>query len=102
MRWLRCLVAALTVAGCGDRGSVTFDLTAPQSPLFNPVAQPELVTEYDIRTASGTVIGIASAVPGSGSSTNGLFPLGALMPAGAPPGGFLPAPSGGGPPGGER
>jgi hypothetical protein len=95
MRWLRCLVAALTVAGCGDRGSVTFDLTAPQSPLFNPVAQPELVTEYDIRTASGTVIGIASAVQGSGSSTNGLLPLGALMPAGAPEDVFVTALSGG-------
>jgi hypothetical protein len=95
MRRLHWFVAGLVVAGCGDRGSVTFDLTAPSSPLFNPVEQPELVTEYDIRTASGTVIGIASAVQGSGSSTNGLLPLGALMPAGAPEDVFVTALSGG-------
>lgn len=95
MRRLRWLVAGLLVAGCGDRGSVTFDLTAPASPLFNPVAQPELVTEYDIRTASGTVIGIASAVQGSGSNGNGLLPLGALMPAGDPEDVYVTALSGG-------
>ena len=69
MRRLHWFVAALVVTGCGDRGSVTFNITAPESPLFNPVAQPELVTEYDIRTASGNVIGIASAVQGSGSNS---------------------------------
>ena len=95
MRRLRWFVAALVVTGCGDRGSVTFDLTAPQSPLFNPVVQPELVTEYDIRTASGSVIGIASAVQSSGSSSNGLLPLGALMPAGDPEDVYVTALSGG-------
>ena len=103
MRRLRAFVglgvATLAVAGCGDRGSVTFDLTAPPSPLFNPVVQPELVTEYDIRTASGTVIGIASAVQGSGqgggSSGGGLLPLGALMPAGMPEDVYVTALSGG-------
>ena len=99
MRRLPFLVALLLVAACGDRGSVTFNITAPQSPLFNPVAQPELVTEYDIRTASGTVIGIASAVQssgqGTGSSGNGLLPLGALMPAGAPEDVYVTALSGG-------
>ncbi|HEX9102003.1 MAG TPA: hypothetical protein VF997_07365, partial [Polyangia bacterium] len=95
MRRLHLLVAALVVTGCGDRGSVTFNLTAPQSPLFNPVAQPELVTEYDIRTASGSVIGITSAVQSSGSSTNVLLPLGALMPAGAPEDVYVTALSGG-------
>ena len=89
------IVAALAVSGCGDRGSVTFDLTAPTNPLFNPVAQPELVSEYDIRTASGTVIGIASAVQGSGQSDNGLLPLGALMPVGEPEDIFVTAMSGG-------
>ena len=64
-------------------------------PLFNPVAQPELVSEYDIRTASGNVIGIASAVQSSGSSGNGLLPLGALMPAGAPEDVYVTALSGG-------
>ena len=95
MRGLRLVVATLAVAGCGGRGTVTFDLTAPQSPLFNPVVQPELVTEYDIRTASGTVIGIASAVQGSGSSSNGLLPLGALMPTGMPEDVYVTALSGG-------
>lgn len=95
MRRLHWFVAALVVTGCGDRGSVTFNLTAPASPLFNPVAQPELVTEYDIRTASGGVIGIASAVQGSGSNSNGLLPLGALMPAGAPEDVYVTALSGG-------
>ncbi len=98
MRWLRAFataVAAVLVAGCGDRGSVTFDVTAPQSPLLNPVVQPELVTEYDIRTATGSVIGIASAVQSSGSSTNGLLPLGALMPAGTPEDVYVTALSGG-------
>ncbi len=95
MRRLRWFVAALVVTGCGDRGSVTFDITAPASPLFNPVVQPELVSEYDIRTADGTVIGIASAVQSSGSSSNGLLPLGALMPAGAPEDVYVTAQSGG-------
>ena len=95
MRQLRWIVATLVVAGCGDRGSVTFNLTAPASPLLNPVAMPELVSEYDIRTASGTVIGVASAVQGSGSSTNGLLPLGALMPGNMPEDVFVTALSGG-------
>src|SRR3954451_23374746 len=95
MRRLHLLVAALVVAGCGDRGSVTFNITAPTNPLFNPVVQPELVTEYDIRTASGNVIGIASAVQSSGSNSNGLLPLGALMPASAPEDVFVTALSGG-------
>jgi hypothetical protein len=95
MRRLRFLVAALLVAGCGDRGSVTFNITAPTNVLFNPVAMPELVSEYDIRTASGTVIGIASAVQTSGSSGNGPLPLGALMPSAAPEDVFVTALSGG-------
>jgi hypothetical protein len=95
MRRLHWFVAALVVTGCGDRGSVTFNITAPQSPLFNPVVQPELVTEYDIRSASGSVIGIASAVQGSGSNSNGLLPLGALMPEGAPEDVYVTALSGG-------
>jgi hypothetical protein len=77
-------VLLLLLAGCGDRGSVTFNLKTPPNPLLNPVAQPELVSEYDIRTASGMVIGIASAVQSSAQNSNGLLPLGALMPAGAP------------------
>src|SRR3954466_5615595 len=95
MRRLRWIVAALVVAGCGDRGSVTFNLTAPASPLLNPVAMPELVSEYDLRTASGTVIGVASAVQASGSSANGLLPLGALMPGNMPEDVFVTALSGG-------
>ena len=95
MRGLPWIVATLLVAGCGDRGSVTFNLTAPASPLLNPVAMPELVSEYDIRTASGTVIGVASAVQGSGSSANGLVPLGALMPINTPEDVFVTALSGG-------
>ncbi len=95
MRRLHWLVAALGVIGCGDRGSVTFDLTAPMSPLFNPVAQSGLVSEFDIRTADGSVIGVASAVQGSSSSTNGLLPLGALMPIGTPTDVYVTALSGG-------
>ena len=99
MRGLRHFVvlgfAASAVAGCGDRGSVTFTITAPASPMLNPVAQPELVTEYDIRTASGTVIGIASAVQGSGSTGDGLLPLGALMPSAMPEDVYVTALSGG-------
>ena len=95
MRRLRWLVAALGVIGCADRGSVTFDLTAPDNLLFNPVGQPELVSEYDIRTADGSVIGVASAVQGSGSSSNGRLPLGALMPIGAPTDVYVTALSGG-------
>lgn len=95
MRRLRWLVAALGVIGCGDRGSVTFDLTAPDALLFNPVGQPELVSEFDIRTADGNVIGVASAVQGSGSSSNGRLPLGALMPIGAPTDVYVTALSGG-------
>jgi hypothetical protein len=71
-------------AGCGDRGAVTFNLKAPPNALFNPVAQPELVTEYDIRSASGAIIGIASAVQGSAQNADGRLPLGALMPNGMP------------------
>jgi hypothetical protein len=95
MRRLRFSVLVFLVAGCGDRGSVTFNITTPESALFNPVAQPELVTEYDIRTAAGTVIGIASAVQGSGSSGDGRLPLGALMPAGQPEDVYVTALSGG-------
>ena len=86
---------ALAMSGCGDRGSVTFNLKAPANPLFNPVAHPELVSEYDLRTANGTVIGIASAVQGSAQSGNGLLPLGALMPPGMPEDVYVTALSGG-------
>jgi hypothetical protein len=92
---LRHYAVMLLLAGCGDRGSVTFNLKAPANPLFNPVLQPELVTEYDIRTATGMVIGIASAVQGSAQNSNGLLPLGALMPPGMPEDVFVTALSGG-------
>src|ERR1700743_3066641 len=96
MRGLRTIVMMfLAIAGCGNRGSVTFNITAPSQALLNPVAQPELVTEYDIRTASGSVIGIASAVQGSGSSADGLLPLGALMPSDMPEDVYVTALSGG-------
>jgi hypothetical protein len=78
------LAALALMLGCGDRGAVTFNLTAPTNPLLNPVAQQQLVSEYDIRTTTGTIIGIASAVQGSQSSSNGQLPLGALMPTMAP------------------
>lgn len=80
MQRLRLVAAVLVLAACGNRGTVTFNLKAPTNLLFNPVAQPELVSEYDFRTASGTVIGIASAVQGSGQSDNAQLPLGPLMP----------------------
>src|SRR6185436_1521346 len=95
MRRMGLWAAALVVMGCGDRGSVTFNLKAPSNPLFNPVAQPELVSEYDIRTSAGTVIGVASAVQSSASGDKGLLPLGALMPAEAPEDVFVTALSGG-------
>lgn len=81
---LALVVTGAAAGGCGNRGSVTFNLKAPSNALFNPVAQPELVSEYDIRTASGAVIGIASAVQGSAQSTDGRLPLGALMPTMGP------------------
>ena len=90
MRRLRLCALAFPVAlvtgaaGCGNRGAVTFKLKAPENALFNPVAQPELVSEYDIRTASGAVIGIASAVQGSANNADGRLPLGALMPSDTP------------------
>lgn len=80
MRHLRLAALGLAMLGCSDRGAVTFNLQAPSNPLFNPVAQPQLVSEYDIRTMSGSVIGIASAVQDTQSNTTGLLPLGALMP----------------------
>src|SRR5579864_6754281 len=92
---LRHYAVLLSLAGCGDRGSVTFNLKAPTNSLLNPVAHPELVTEYDIRTASGMVIGIASAVQSSGQNSNGPLPLGALMPPGMPEDVFVTALSGG-------
>ncbi len=94
MRPLHYLAAALLLTACGDRGSVTFNLKAPSNPLFNPVAQSGLVSEYDFRTANGTVIGIASAVQSSGQSNNGQLPLGPLMPA-APEDVYVTALSGG-------
>jgi len=93
--FVKLLGAVVVVAGCGGRGAVTFSITAPSEPLLNPVAQPELVTEYDIRTASGNVIGIASAVQGSGSSGDGLLPLGALMPTMGPEDVYVTALTGG-------
>ncbi len=85
----------LSVTGCGNRGAVTFNITAPSEALLNPVAPPQLVTEYDIRSASGSVIGIASAVQGSGQSADGLLPLGALMPSAMPEDVYVTALSGG-------
>jgi hypothetical protein len=95
MHWLRVCAIALVASGCGDRGAVTFSLKVPANALFNPVAQPELVTEYDVRTASGTVIGIASAVQGSAQNGGGLLPLGALMTTTEPQDVFVTALSGG-------
>src|SRR5690348_7005619 len=95
MRRLGLCAAALVAVGCGDRGSVTFNLKAPANTLFNPVSQPELVSEYDIRTATGMVIGVASAVQGSAQGDKGLLPLGALMPAEVPADVFVTALSGG-------
>lgn len=89
------LALAASAGGCGNRGAVTFNIRAPENALFNPVAQPELVTEYDIRTASGAVIGIASAVQGSAKSADGRLPLGALMPSAAPVDVYVTALSGG-------
>jgi hypothetical protein len=78
------IVLSGLASGCGDRGAVTFSIKAPANDLFNPVAQSEQVTEFDLRTSSGQVIGIAGAVQGSGSGDGdkGLLPLGALMPVG--------------------
>src|SRR5690242_20710372 len=95
LQWICAITLAAMATGCAERGTVTFDIVAPANPLFNPVRQPELVTEYDIRTASGTVIGIASAVQGSGQNTNGLLPLGALMPMSTPEDVYVTALSGG-------
>lgn len=90
------LLAILLLGGCGDRGSVIFKLEAPTNPLLNPVVQPQLVTEYDIRTAAGIVIGVASAVQSSSSSqSSGLLPLGAVMTTGAPVDVYVTALSGG-------
>lgn len=85
----------LLASGCGDRGAVTFDITAPTNALYNPVAPPATVSEYDIRTASGTVIGIASAVQSSSESSEGRLPLGALMPSEDPVDVYVTALSGG-------
>jgi hypothetical protein len=91
-----CALCLLSVAAaCGNRGAVTFDITAPTNNLYNPVAPPATVSEYDIRTASGTVIGIASAVQSSGNSSQGRLPLGALMPSAAPVDVYVTALSGG-------
>lgn len=84
MLQLRHCAVMLLLAGCGDRGSVTFNLKAPPNPLLNPVVRPELVSEYDIRTTGGMVIGVASAVQSSAQNSNGPLPLGALMPPGMP------------------
>jgi hypothetical protein len=95
MRRLCSLATAVLLSGCGNRGSVTFNLKVPDNTLFNPIAQPDLVSEYDIRTANGTVIGIASAVQSSAGGDNGRLPLGALMPADTPEDVFVTALSGG-------
>jgi hypothetical protein len=83
MHRLRIAAMALVLSGCGNRGSVTFNLKTPGNPLLNPVAGANQVSEYDIRTVSGQVIGIASAVKSSQGGTGDLLPLGALTP-GAP------------------
>ncbi len=74
---------------------MTFDITSPTNTLYDPVAPPATVSEYDIRTASGTVIGIASAVQGSGGSSGGRLPLGALTPSDTPVDVYVTALSGG-------
>jgi len=88
------IALSILASGCGDRGAVTFSIKVPTNALFNPVAQPELVSEYDLRTASGQVIGIAGAVQGSGLSDTGLLPLGALSPNAEPEDVFVTALSG--------
>jgi hypothetical protein len=96
MRVLRAYAIALSIlaSGCGDRGAVTFSLKVPANPLFNPVAEPVAVSEYDLRTSSGQVIGIAGAVQGSAESDNGLLPLGALTAMDGPEDVFVTALSG--------
>ena len=89
------LALCALVAACGNRGAVTFDITSPTNTLYDPVAPPATVSEYDIRTATGSLIGIASAVQGSGDSNGGRLPLGALMPSDAPVDVYVTALSGG-------
>src|SRR5690348_6224850 len=85
---LRLLASSIgtvaTLAACGDRGAVTFDLKVPANKMFDPLADAELVSEYDIRTASGTVIGVASGVRGSASGSSGALPLGPLAVTATP------------------
>src|SRR5262245_35312419 len=80
MQRLHYIAALILVAGCGSRGSLTFNLKAPTNPLLTPVGQPELAPAHGFRTGNGTVIGVASAVQGSGQSDNAQLPLGPLVP----------------------
>jgi hypothetical protein len=75
---LQAVALCLLLGGCGTRGQVTFVLHDATDPRMRP--DPMLVSEYQIRTTDGMVVGIAPSTAASPA----LLPLGALMPTMAP------------------
>jgi len=61
-----CLTLALGVAsgatGCGSKGTVLFTIEAPSNAALNPI--DDRVISYSIRRTDGTLLGVASQLPG--------------------------------------
>src|SRR5436305_10112678 len=60
------LMAVLALAGCGNKGSVTFTIRPPALTSLNPIT--DQVSEYALKRFDGTLVGVASEAPGSPDS----------------------------------
>src|SRR5438477_5104291 len=71
---LGLLGMAMVAAGaCTDRGAVTFEVKQPDLSVFNPVSTR--LSEYELKTADGTVVAVATVSATSGQAVLGLGPL---------------------------
>jgi hypothetical protein len=66
------------LAGCGSRGAVTFSIHEPSAAALDPLLDPR-VSEFLVKAADGTLIGVASE-----SQTQDPLPLGPLVSRTAP------------------
>ncbi len=67
------LGAALGAGACSSRGSVSFQLDQPSVAVYNPVSAR--LSEYDLKTADGTPVGVATV----SADSSGVLPLGPLL-----------------------
>jgi hypothetical protein len=79
MRLWGLSLAVVTVGACADRGSITFQVNQPDVAVFNPVTSR--LSEYELKTAKGEVVAVATV---NSTSREAVLPLGALPLTAAP------------------